>query len=57
MSRPTEGEWVKERDEARAVRYLEVAEEFIALVREAQGEPFKVDMGRRLMLWARKAAK
>lgn len=59
MSHPCEDRWIKESiaaDKQRDKKYLEIAEEFISLVQEAQGNPHKVDLGRRLMLWARKAA-
>lgn len=54
-----EDRWIKESiaaDKQRDKKYLEIAEEFMSLVQEAQGNPDKIDMGRRLMLWTRKAA-
>lgn len=59
MSHPMEDRWIKESiaaDKQRDKKYLEIAEEFMSLVQEAQGNPDKIDMGRRLMLWTRKAA-
>lgn len=59
MSHPMEDRWIKESiaaDKQRDKKYLEIAEEFMSLVQEAQGNPHKIDMGRRLMLWAKKAA-
>lgn len=59
VSHPMEDRWIKESiaaDKQRDKKYLEIAEEFMSLVQEAQGNPDKIDMGRRLMLWTRKAA-
>lgn len=60
MSHPCEERWIEESiaaNKQREKKYLKIAEEFMLLVQEAQGNPSKIDLGRRLMLWASKASR